>query len=212
MTKQADIHLIDMPLRRTSYTVVALVGAILSGCVGGAGMQTPVYGSFCGPNHPHLNPKLSRIEAAQYLRSLKPYDSIDELCQLHDVCYAEQGHFSRYCDMKLISALKQVIATRDFGPITNDNATCGLVASFIGYAMFLKPTYGAADLRIGNSEEQVVNGTGGAGADILTIPARAVSAAWLAPFYGLNAGLVVHAQAQGRRCVMHGTFWSESLR
>src|ERR1044072_36432 len=52
----------------------------------------PVYGNWCGPDHP----KPGSIPI--------PTDELDTACMVHDQCYAKQGYLSCACDQALLDA------------------------------------------------------------------------------------------------------------
>lgn len=75
------------------------------------------YGCFCGENYPtiqaysksykklSLNQKETLI--AQYYK-IKPYDSIDEVCMLHDICYISKGGNSQTCNDAFYNSLTDI--------------------------------------------------------------------------------------------------------
>ncbi len=76
------------------------------------------YGCFCGKNYPHiknasediykrLDLKQRRELITQYYK-IKPYDSIDEACMLHDICYIYQGGESQDCNDALYKKLRKI--------------------------------------------------------------------------------------------------------
>jgi hypothetical protein len=60
----------------------------------------PVYGNWCGPNHPGPG------------RFPKPIDEVDAACMRHDLCYAKEGYFSCVCDAKLLSDLTEIHSSK----------------------------------------------------------------------------------------------------
>lgn len=58
-------------------------------------VYAPVYGNWCGPNHP-LN---MSIAAA-------PVDALDAACKRHDYCIAAQGDYSCGCDIRFLRELR----------------------------------------------------------------------------------------------------------
>ena len=76
------------------------------------------YGCFCGKDYPHiehpseknykdLNDKEREELIAQYYL-IKPYDSIDELCMKHDICYIEKGEEAQECNDDIYHNLKKL--------------------------------------------------------------------------------------------------------
>ncbi len=55
----------------------------------------PVYGNWCGPNHPR-NPAVAAA----------PVDALDAACMRHDYCTAAQGRFDCGCDLTLMNELR----------------------------------------------------------------------------------------------------------
>jgi len=57
----------------------------------------PIYGNWCGPNHPKkgTNPE--------------PIDATDQACKNHDKCYDEYGYLNAYCDQNLVFSLQNII-------------------------------------------------------------------------------------------------------
>ena len=47
----------------------------------------PTYGNWCGPNHPQ-----------NILNASAPVDTLDTICQKHDICYAQTGYIACECD------------------------------------------------------------------------------------------------------------------
>ena len=50
----------------------------------------PVYGNWCGPEHPK--------DLATLTPPPTPVDELDRLCMRHDYCYMEHGNFNCDCD------------------------------------------------------------------------------------------------------------------
>ena len=76
------------------------------------------YGCFCGKDYPlirHASRKnykdLNKTEReeliAQYY-SIKPYDSIDESCMKHDICYIYRGREEQACNDAIYHNLKEL--------------------------------------------------------------------------------------------------------
>lgn len=100
-------------MKNINITFVAFLFPILQSCASG-GITSPYfqpspeiayrYGNFCGDNHPSGQQTLDRVERVDYLRSIKPIDSVDTFCQIHDLCYAKTINDNFHCDT-LISDL-----------------------------------------------------------------------------------------------------------
>jgi hypothetical protein len=67
--------------------------------------EFPVYGNWCGPNHPQkgTNPQ--------------PIDRTDLACKNHDKCYEEYGYLNSYCDETIINQLKSFIPNNEIEAI-----------------------------------------------------------------------------------------------
>jgi len=83
--------------------LILLVGQMTwSVGTGGATAQSnlqiyaPVYGNWCGPNHP-----VNMSQAGP------PVDALDAACMRHDHCVAVQGAYSCGCDVSLLQELRQ---------------------------------------------------------------------------------------------------------
>jgi len=68
----------------------------------------PVYGNWCGPNHP-----------VDMSRAGPPVDVLDAACMRHDYCVATRGEYDCGCD---ISFLQELRATRWQNPMIQRNA------------------------------------------------------------------------------------------
>ncbi|HIM94798.1 MAG TPA: hypothetical protein EYM49_07195 [Campylobacterales bacterium] len=76
------------------------------------------YGCFCGEEYPaleHSSKKsykdLNQTEKEELITqyyNIKPYDSIDESCQKHDICYIAQGEESQSCNKAIYKSLKSL--------------------------------------------------------------------------------------------------------
>ncbi len=71
-------------------------------------IYAPVYGNWCGPNHP------VSIENAP-----APVDQLDSACMRHDYCVAAQGDYNCGCDLAFLTELR---STRWSGPVIQQNA------------------------------------------------------------------------------------------
>ena len=67
--------------------------------------QFPIYGNWCGPNHPIKNTNPA------------PIDRTDLACQHHDKCYEEHGYLNSYCDETLVTELKSFIPRNEIEEI-----------------------------------------------------------------------------------------------
>lgn len=76
------------------------------------------YGCFCGKGYPdiqhssdkpyrYLQQTQSEELIAQYY-SIKPYDSIDEACMKHDICYINKGREDQRCNDALYANLREI--------------------------------------------------------------------------------------------------------
>jgi hypothetical protein len=74
------------------------------------------YGCFCGKGYPYIihkskksYKKLNRREReeliSQYYK-IKPYDSIDELCMKHDICFIYEGREDQICNTAIYDGLR----------------------------------------------------------------------------------------------------------
>jgi hypothetical protein len=57
----------------------------------------PVYGNWCGPDHPR-----------SFAFASAPVDPVDAACMRHDYCVAAQGEFDCGCDIALLSELRNM--------------------------------------------------------------------------------------------------------
>jgi len=76
------------------------------------------YGCFCGKDYPNIKlstqtsyKKLNTIQKesliAQYYK-IKPYDTIDKVCMLHDICYISKGKDVQTCNDALYNNLTDI--------------------------------------------------------------------------------------------------------
>lgn len=92
----------------------AILLLCLWGIVGAAQAQSdlqiyaPVYGNWCGPNHP-----------VNMSRANGPVDALDATCMRHDYCIAAKGAYSCGCDIALLQELR---GTRWPAPMMQRNA------------------------------------------------------------------------------------------
>lgn len=70
---------------------------------GKAPKSYPVYGNWCGPDHP-LDPA----------RAPAPVDGVDAICMQHDLCYEDKGYLDCECDAVLVRDLKRGIDRKDY--------------------------------------------------------------------------------------------------
>jgi hypothetical protein len=71
-------------------------------------IYAPVYGNWCGPNHP-----------VNMSRAGGPVDALDASCRRHDYCIAAQGDYDCGCD---ISFLQELRNTAWQNPMIQQNA------------------------------------------------------------------------------------------
>jgi len=71
-------------------------------------IYAPVYGNWCGPNHP-----------VNMSRAPGPVDALDASCRRHDYCIAAQGEYSCDCDIAFLQDLR---GTRWSNPMIQQNA------------------------------------------------------------------------------------------
>ena len=86
---------------------------ILAGVAGAEAQSSlqiyaPVYGRWCGPNHP-----------VEMSRAGPPVDMLDAACMRHDYCVAAQGEYNCGCDVALLNELRR---TRWPNPLMQRNA------------------------------------------------------------------------------------------
>jgi hypothetical protein len=67
--------------------------------------QFPIYGNWCGPNHPKAGTNPAAI------------DKTDLACNHHDYCYAAMGYLNKNCDDQLIAELKSFTPDGDIEAI-----------------------------------------------------------------------------------------------
>lgn len=64
-------------------------------------LRFPVYGHWCGPNHPLAG------------QSPAPYDQLDALCMAHDKCYERSGYSDCSCDLQLVTTLRAAMRKKE---------------------------------------------------------------------------------------------------
>jgi len=110
------------------------------------------YGCFCGKGHPALHYKSGKTDsklsleertelASEYLK-IKPIDSIDHACQLHDICWTMQVMSMAACNDEFERSLKWIsyYLRESAGAFdTNSSKTgCAVLAADLGMAsMFI---------------------------------------------------------------------------
>lgn len=72
-----------------------VMAALLWPMMATAQMSLPVYGNWCGPDHP-VNPS----------RAGPPVNALDAACMRHDYCTAVQGRFNCGCDLTMMYELR----------------------------------------------------------------------------------------------------------
>ena len=63
--------------------------------LGAMGQSIPIYGNWCGPNHPST-PALAG----------PPVNALDAACMRHDICTANRGRFDCGCDLAFMNELR----------------------------------------------------------------------------------------------------------
>jgi hypothetical protein len=81
------------------------------------GLSLPVYGEWCGLNHP------VDIDSA-----LAPVDKLDRVCQTHDLCYVDEGDFNCQCDKNFTDNINELIVKNEL-----DDAQLAYAFSFRSY-------------------------------------------------------------------------------
>jgi len=76
------------------------------------------YGCFCGKGYPQIKhpskkyyTKLNRIEREALISkyyAIKPYDSIDEVCMKHDICYIYRGGADEMCNDAIFNSMREL--------------------------------------------------------------------------------------------------------
>lgn len=76
------------------------------------------YGCFCGKGYPQIKhpskkyyTKLNRTEREALISkyyAIKPYDSIDEVCMKHDICYIYRGGADEMCNDAIFNSMREL--------------------------------------------------------------------------------------------------------
>jgi len=85
-----------------------LFGASFAAAQNNLQIYAPIYGNWCGPNHP-----VNMSQAAA------PVDPLDAACMRHDYCVAAQGENNCGCDISLLQVLRN---TSWQNPVIQNNA------------------------------------------------------------------------------------------
>ena len=99
---------------RRGVLIILLAGLTQIGSAGltlaqsSSWLDVPIYGNWCGPNHPE-----------NMSRAAPPVDGLDAACMRHDYCVAARGRFDCGCDIGLLRELR---ATRWPNPVMERNA------------------------------------------------------------------------------------------
>ncbi len=101
------------------------------------------YGCFCGENYPDIkDPSLKPPEYLTYSKrkrliaryyKIEPYDTIDEACRQHDICYIYNGTDNQACNDAFYRRLRQIYDAYDATPEGKKSGTkawrCKMLAS-----------------------------------------------------------------------------------
>ena len=89
------------------------------------------YGCFCGENYPdikHPSKKsyrelntTARQELIEQYQSIDAYDSIDEACKVHDICFIKHGKQAKVCNDSIVKSLTDI--KDKFSKEADDNVT-----------------------------------------------------------------------------------------
>jgi len=115
------------------------------------------YGCFCGKGYPNLKHpskkdyrKLNRTETEELITQyyeIEPYDSIDETCMKHDICYIYRGGEDQMCNDALYNNLREIedafFQVRLKKKNYKKEEQCRVLASDIG--SFFKTIFGVSD-------------------------------------------------------------------
>lgn len=115
------------------------------------------YGCFCGKGYPEIvHPskkhytKLNREETEELITqyyAVKPYDSIDEACMKHDICYIYRGGEDEMCNDAIYTTLREVedafFEVRMHKKNYEKEEQCRALASDIG--SYFKTIFGVGD-------------------------------------------------------------------
>ncbi len=88
--------------------LVQLLAAGVAAAQDNSWIDIPIYGNWCGPNHPE-----------NMSRAAPPVDALDAACMRHDQCTAARGRFDCGCDIGLLQELR---ATHWPNPVIGRNA------------------------------------------------------------------------------------------
>lgn len=115
------------------------------------------YGCFCGKGYPDIiHPskkhytKLNREEAEELITqyyAIKPYDSIDEVCMKHDICYIYRGGEDEMCNDAIYTTLREIadafLEVRMHHKSYEKEERCRVLASDMG--SYFKSIFGVGD-------------------------------------------------------------------
>lgn len=97
-----------------------------------------IHGKFCGKNIPTIS-QPDASTRIRILRSIKPLDDIDKICQSHDICYNEKGGPSVDCDKVFVADAEKALKNG-----FNVSSCADLMASMAGFFVSANPsTFGA---------------------------------------------------------------------
>lgn len=81
--------------------------------VGRKGLSVYRGGNYCGPGWGFTS---QDVESGRILRMPQAFDAIDQVCRLHDQCFADQGYFAISCDFALTRRLTDVVFKSESTP------------------------------------------------------------------------------------------------
>ncbi len=97
------------------------------------------YGCFCGKGYPDIQhssdkpyrylKQTQREELIAKYYSIKPYDSIDEACMQHDICYINKGREDQRCNDALYTNLREIEEIFDIKKNNSPEKRCKVLAS-----------------------------------------------------------------------------------
>ncbi len=89
------------------------------------------YGCFCGENYPNIKHpskksyrelnSTARQELIEQYQSIDAYDSIDEACKVHDICFIKHGKQAKVCNDSIVKSLTDI--KDKFSKEADDNVT-----------------------------------------------------------------------------------------